>query len=91
MTAAPEKHPHDEPVEVTLTVTDDDGNTTTTEKEIPEGPTPVPTLKQELGVPDADSLFLLKDGKKPKPLVDHESHNVKAGDHFDAVGKGGAS
>ena len=82
---------HRKLVEVTLTVTDDDGNTTTTEKEIPAGSTPVPALKQELGVPAADSLFLVREGKKPKLFADHESHDVKAGDHYDAVGKGGAS
>jgi hypothetical protein len=81
---------HDELVEVTLTITDPDGNTTTTETEIREGPTAVPTLKQELGVDDADSLFIVKDGKK-KLMPDHEEHNVKAGDHYEVVGKGGVS
>jgi hypothetical protein len=86
--AAAEKH--DRPVEVTITITDADGNTTTEEKTIPDGPTSVPTLKQELGVADADSLFIVKDGKK-KLLPDHEKHNVKAGDHYEVVSKGGVS
>ena len=86
-----DKKPHPKLVEVTLTVTGPDGNTTTTEKEIPAGETPVLTLKQELGVPATESLFLVnKDGKR-KLLADHEHHNVKAGDHFEVVGKGGVS
>ncbi len=87
--AAAEKH--HQPVAVTLTITDPDGNTTTEEKTIPDGPTPVPTLKQELGVPETESLFLVRDGKRDKLLVDHEEHNVMAGDHYEVVGKGGVS
>lgn len=83
-------HQH-EPVDVTLTITDADGNSTTTEKEIPDGPTPVRELKEELGVPETESLFLIREGKRPKLLADHEEHNVKAGDHYDVVSKGGAS
>jgi hypothetical protein len=81
---------HGEHVEVTTTITDPDGGSTTAEKTIPGGPTPVPTVKQELGVAEADSLFIAKDGKK-KLLPDHEEHNVKAGDHYEVVGKGGVS
>lgn len=81
---------HGELVEVTITITDPDGGSTTAEKAIPNGHTPVPTLKQELGVAVADSLFIVKDGKK-KLLPDHEEHNVKAGDHYEVVGKGGVS
>lgn len=85
-----EGHEH-ELVDVTLTITDEEGNSTTTEKEIPEGSTPVPTLKAELGVPETESLFLLREGKPRKLLADHERHNVEEGDHFEVVGKGGAS
>lgn len=85
-----EQDRHDKLVTVTLTITDDQGNTTTIEREIAEGPTPVPTLKEELGVSAADSLFIVKHGK-PKMLADHEKHNVKEGDHFEVVSKGGVS
>jgi hypothetical protein len=85
--ATAEKH---KLVTVTVTITDADGNTTTEEKSIPGGPTEVPTLKQELGVAAEDSLWFVKHGKK-KLLVDHESHNVKADDHFEVVSKGGVS
>jgi hypothetical protein len=85
-----EKHLHHEVVEVTLTITDTDGNTTTQTKAIPDGPTPVPRLKQELGVSETDSLFLVKNGK-PKMLADHETHNVKEGDQYEVVSKGGVS
>jgi hypothetical protein len=81
---------HHELVEVTITITDADGNTSTQTKEIPEGATEVATLKQELGVAEADSLFLLKDGKR-RLLADHTKHNVKADDHFEVIGKGGVS
>lgn len=91
MAAVPEKNSDEQLVEVTLTVTDESGNTTTTGKEIPEGETPVPTLKQELGVAETDSLFLLKKDGKRKLLADHEHHNVKEGDSFEVVGKGGVS
>ena len=77
-------------VEVTITITDADANTKTEQKTIPEGPTPVPTLKQELGVDAADSLFIVKN-KKRKLLADHEKHNVKARDHYEVISKGGVS
>lgn len=86
-----EEKPHPELVEVTLTITDEQGDTTTQTKEIPVGPTPVTTLKQELGVPDTETLFLLREGHKPKVLADHETHDVKAGDHYEVISKGGAS
>ena len=93
MNAVAEQHggPQHELVAVTLTITDEAGNSTITEKEILEGPTPVPQLKQELGVPETESLFLIREGKRPKLLADHEKHNVKQGDHYEVVSKGGAS
>lgn len=90
MHAVAQQHRH-ELVDVILTITDEDGNSTTTHKEIPEGPTRVPELKEELGVPETESLFLIRDGKRPKLLADHEEHNVKEGDHYEVVSKGGAS
>jgi hypothetical protein len=89
--AEPEQHAHAETVEVTLSITDEQGNTTTTEREIPAGPTPVPTLKDELGIPETESLFLARKDKPKKLLADHAQHNVKQGDHYEVVGKGGAS
>lgn len=79
-----------EQVTVTITIDDPEGGPTIEERSIPSGPTPVPTLKEELGVPAEESLFLVRHGKR-KLLADHEHHNVKAGDHFEYVGKGGVS
>jgi hypothetical protein len=81
---------HHELVAVTIAITDTNGNTVTTTKEIPKGPTEVTALKQELGVAEADSLFIVKEGKR-KLLADHTKHNVKDDDHYEVVGKGGVS
>jgi hypothetical protein len=77
-------------VTVTLGVTREDGQPTTVEKTIESGPTLVPALKQELEVPADSSLWVIVKGKK-KPLADHQHHDVKAGDHFEALVKGGVS
>jgi hypothetical protein len=80
-----------ETVTVTLGITTDDGQTQTLTKSIPGGAMNVPTLKEELGVPADSSLWVVeKDGKK-KVLANHESHNVKEGDHYEALVKGGIS
>lgn len=87
--AKPEKKPT--LVKVTLGVTGDDGSSNSQERAIPGGKTEVPVLKQELELPAACSLwFVPKNGKK-KMLADHEHHNVKEGDHFEALVKGGVS
>lgn len=78
-------------VRVTLGVTTDDGQTQVVEKQIESGPTKVSTLKDELGVPQDSSLWVLAKNGKKKPLGDHETHDVKAGDHFEALVKGGVS
>jgi hypothetical protein len=56
-----------------------------------QGPTKVPELKAELGVPQPASLWLVRPGGKPIQLVDHATHDVKAGDRFETVVKGGVS
>jgi hypothetical protein len=72
-------HPdHGEPVTVTLIVDDPDGETQSIESTIPSGPTKVPDIKAELAVPAEASLWLVRTGEKPKQLVDHATHNVKA-------------
>lgn len=78
-------------VTVTLGVTTEDGQTQTLEKNIEAGPTKVPALKEALGVPADSSLWVIKRGGKKKVLADHETHNVKAGHHFEALVKGGVS
>jgi hypothetical protein len=78
-------------VTVSMGVTDPEtGESQTVEATIPGGPTPVPELKTELQIAADASLWVVKNGK-PKQLVDHERYNVKAGDHFEAISKGGVS
>ena len=94
--ATTEAHEDDErhgaPVKVTITITDQDGASETREVSIPSGPTKVPKLKAELDVPAEASLWVTRrEGGKPKHLVDHATHNVKAGDMFSTVVKGGVS
>jgi streptogramin lyase len=78
-------------VTVTIGVTDPNtGDSQTVEATIPGGPTPVPELKATLQIAPDSSLWVIKNGRK-KVLADHEKHNVKAGDHFEAISKGGIS
>jgi hypothetical protein len=81
-----------EQVTVTLGATnEDDGTTQTVERTIAAGPTPVPDLKSELEIPEAKALWVVQKNGKKKALADHETHNVKAGDHYEALVKGGIS
>ena len=60
------------------------------ELEVPEGPTEVRQLKSELGVPEADVLYL-KHGHDKRILGDDEVLDVKDGMHFEAIPGGGVS
>lgn len=62
----------------------------TVAKTIPAGPTPVPTLKNELGV-DAASVLYLRHGNDKRVLGDEETVDVENGMHFEAVEGGGVS
>jgi hypothetical protein len=79
-------------VEVTIEVTDEEnGETQTTTHQIPRGETPVPTLETELGITEVEQLWVIqKDGTR-KPLASHEKTDVRAGDRYQAVVKGGIS
>ncbi len=78
-------------VEVSLEVTDEEGNTQTTTLTIPSGETPVERLKRELGLEETDPLWVIRKDGKRKPLGDHEHHDVRAGDRYQAIVKGGVS
>lgn len=79
-------------VEVTVGVTDEDtGDSQTKTLEIPGGPTPVPELKSELGIEGAKVLWVVEKHGKKKALSDHQTHDVKEGDHYEAIVKGGIS
>jgi hypothetical protein len=88
MKAAAAKH---ELVTVSVTLTDNDGNELTEDKSVDSGATPVPALKQELGIDLEDSLWVIRSNGQRHQLVDHATHNVKAGDHFEALVRGGVS
>jgi hypothetical protein len=91
-TAASEaSSPERQPVEVTLTLTDEEGNTETKTLTIPSGPTKVPKLKEQLGVESAKVLWVIKRDGKKRPLSDHETFDVEAGDRFEALVPGGVS
>ncbi len=62
----------------------------TVQRTIPGGDTPVPTLKNELGV-DATSVLYLRHGNDKRVLGDDESLDVESGMHFEAVEGGGVS
>lgn len=84
--------PRHEQVTVTLGVTnEDDGTTQTVELTIPGGPTRVPELKAELGIADASALWVVEKNGQKKALADHQTHNVKEDDHYEAIVKGGIS
>jgi hypothetical protein len=89
MAVAEQKH---QLVEVTVGVTDEEtGDTQTNTLEIPSGPTPVPQLKNKLGIAGASALWVVEKNGKKKVLSDHQQHNVKEGDHYEAIVKGGVS
>ncbi len=82
---------HDKLVEVSLEVTDEDGNTESKTLEIPRGETEVAVLKTELGVPAEASLWVIRKNGKKKQLANHEKHDVKEGDRYQTVIPGGVS
>jgi hypothetical protein len=91
MEAAASK-PQPSTVTVTITLTDAEGNTQSSERSVPGGPTKVTDLKSELGVPPDSALWVMqKEGKKKKQLGDHETHNVKEDDQYEALVRGGVS
>lgn len=79
-------------VEVTLVVDDEQtGESKSEMKEVPKGETAVTTLKEELGVPAELALWVIRKDGKRKQLADHQSHEVKAGDTFMVITRGGVS
>jgi hypothetical protein len=85
------KQAHHHLVEVSLETTNEDGETQTTTLMIEAGPTKVTVLKSELGIPEESSLWVIQKNGKKKPLGDHETHDVKAGDRYQALVRGGVS
>jgi hypothetical protein len=78
-------------VAVTLVITNDDGSSQTTTRDIASGATKVVQLKAELGVPADSALWVIEKSGKKHQLGDHESHNVKAEDRYEAIVRGGVS
>jgi hypothetical protein len=89
MASAAPKH---EQVTVTLGATnEDDGTIQNVQVMIPGGPTRVPDLKAELQIAGASALWVVEKNGRKKALADHQTHNVKEGDHYEALVKGGIS
>lgn len=84
-------HTHHALVTVALTITDENGNTKTENKSIPRGHTKVVELKAELGVPPESALWVIAKSGRKKQLGDHETHDVKEGDRYEALVRGGVS
>jgi hypothetical protein len=82
---------HSDLATVTMTVTDENGNSQTEIESIPEGATKVTELKAELGVPAESALWLISKAGQKRQLGDHETHNVEEGDHYEAIVRGGVS
>ena len=78
-------------VEVTMETTNEDGETQTTTLTIESGSTKVTALKAEAGIAEADPLWVIRKDGKRKQLGDHETHDVKEGDRYQALVKGGVS
>ena len=78
-------------VEVYLELSDQEGNEETRTFELPRGKTEVIVLKQELGLEEKSPLWVIKKDGKRKPLGNHEEHEVKEGDRYRAIVKGGVS
>ncbi len=79
-------------VEVTLVVDDEQtGESKSEMKEVPKGETAVTALKEELGVPAELALWVIRKNGKRKQLADHQSHEVKTGDTFMVITRGGVS
>ena len=77
-------------VNVTLVVKQGDEVTTET-KQVAKGKTDVSVLKEELGVSAEDSLWVVRPNGKLKQLGDHEEHQVKEGDRYEVIARGGVS
>jgi uncharacterized protein YabN with tetrapyrrole methylase and pyrophosphatase domain len=67
------------------------GETETRGVEILGGPTIVTELKERLGIDPASSLWVIDKHNKKKQLADHERHNVKEGDRYEGIARGGVS
>ena len=78
-------------VTITLTLTGDNGESVTETKTVQGGPTDVVELKDKLGIASDSALWVVQRNGKKKQLADHEKHNVKDGDHYEALVRGGVS
>ena len=87
-----EEKKHEKLVEVTLiTIDEDSGDQVEEEKSVGKGKTPVPELKEELGVEAALALWSIDKHGDRKRLADHETFDVKKDDRFVVIRPGGVS
>lgn len=85
-----EDHRHEVTVFVTL-IDDETGESHEEDKQVESGETGVVRIKEELGVPEASGLWVQKGDGRSHQLADHVTHDVREGEHFDVIVRGGVS
>ena len=83
---------HRHEVTVFVTVIDDDtGESHEEDKQVESGETKVVRIKEELAVPEASALWVQGADDRSHQLADHVSYDVREGDRFDVIVRGGVS
>jgi hypothetical protein len=85
---------HDDRREVTVFVTmvdDATGESHEEDKQVESGETKVERIKDEVGVPAASGLWVLRGDGRSHQLADHVDYDVREGDHFEVIVRGGVS
>jgi hypothetical protein len=87
-----EMHEDRHEVTVFVTVVDDATNEShEQDRQIESGATKVELIKEELGVPAASALWVLGGDGRSHQLADHSDYDVREGDRFDVIVRGGVS
>lgn len=89
---ADEMHEDRREVTVFVTVVDEATNEShEQDQQIESGASKVEVIKEELGVPAASALWVLGGDGRSHQLADHRDHDVREGDHFEVIVRGGIS
>jgi hypothetical protein len=83
---------HTRQVTVFVNLLDEEsGDSREVDKQVESGETKVTRIKEELGVAEASALWVQKSDGRSDPLADHVSYDVREGDHFEVIFRGGVS
>jgi hypothetical protein len=85
-----EDHRHEVTVFVTV-LNDETGESHEEDNQVESGETKVVRIKAELGVLEASALWVQKGDGRSHQLADHVTYDVREGDHFDVIVRGGVS